>query len=242
MVEDIHQLRVSIKKLRAVWSLIEKINKDKFDKKNHFQIVKNLFKKAGYLREAQLNLAMLKNETSPYIGNYIDFLNTIKQDNQILLSYQIEHFNFDEFNLINSDLKNYLLELSDMKILLKAELFINKVIKKTQKLHALLPNEEKLHDIRIYLKTVNEVLSIMLEIEEDKKIKKLHKNLKKLNEKIGDWHDLIVLQNSIKKYISEEENFEERLYLQIYLEKLNKKQLKKQLKLTEKISKTIIKQ
>ena len=58
-MEDIHQLRVSIKKIRTNLTLMSIASEGEFNNKYHFKLLSKLFKNAGKLREIQVNQAIL---------------------------------------------------------------------------------------------------------------------------------------------------------------------------------------
>src|ERR1043166_9475588 len=58
-VEDFHQLRVEIKKLKALFKLAGFCLND-FDRKKIFRPLKQLFRQAGKVRETQLEEAIIK--------------------------------------------------------------------------------------------------------------------------------------------------------------------------------------
>ena len=57
--KNIHQFRVAIKKLRAVFHLLEMLYPFKFISKDHYKIIKPIFKIAGIIREDQINHSII---------------------------------------------------------------------------------------------------------------------------------------------------------------------------------------
>lgn len=68
--EDYHQLRVEIKKLKAVAGFIEFSNK-KFSKKKYLKPFTKIYKRAGKIREFQLEEAFLKTNNPQFIEQYL---------------------------------------------------------------------------------------------------------------------------------------------------------------------------
>ncbi|MBN2088556.1 CHAD domain-containing protein [candidate division KSB1 bacterium] len=74
--EDIHNLRVTIKRLRAFFYLIKSINPD-FKIKKHFRPVRKLFKNAGKIRDIQVQIDLAstwRTEIEAEINPYLDVL------------------------------------------------------------------------------------------------------------------------------------------------------------------------
>jgi len=53
--DEIHRLRVSIKRIKAVYQLLEEFSNGKFNAGKHYSIFKKIFNEAGKLREVQIN-------------------------------------------------------------------------------------------------------------------------------------------------------------------------------------------
>jgi CHAD domain-containing protein len=117
-VEDIHQLRVSIKKIRTNLTLMNIASEGKFKNKSHFKLLSKLFKNAGKLREIQVNQAILdklnleeqhSNELHQSAIHY--YRNNLKQQSQKSihqLKKTLNNFNFQKLKKHNHKLKKVL--------------------------------------------------------------------------------------------------------------------------------------
>ena len=238
-VEDIHQLRVSVKKLRAAWVFFEMMGIPSFNKKEYMEAVKNLFKNAGYLREIQINLILVEGENK--IEGYKNFLRNKAQTYKKQLVKVTDNFEKKRFDLLNSLLFSKLMYISQSEIVHTSDIFIEKTIRKVRKLYATLPEEENMHKIRIYLKMVAEVYFVLNQTIDNERTKKNADLLKSLNEKIGNWHDYFVLQLSFEDFVKRNDDEKYDANLQYFLRKIVRIQEKKQQKLAGKIKNRILK-
>ena len=97
-IEDIHQLRVTIKKLRAIWSLMETATKGKWTKKEHFTLTSKLFSEAGKVREAQVNLGMITKYRVKYLITYAEYLEKIQSSTTERLLKEMNAFDLKKFD------------------------------------------------------------------------------------------------------------------------------------------------
>ena len=77
-VEDVHQLRVFIKRIRTVLSLTQIFTDEVFNKKPHYELFSPLFSKAGFLREIHVNEALLYEAGPDMLPPYQDYLSERK--------------------------------------------------------------------------------------------------------------------------------------------------------------------
>ena len=66
-IEDIHKLRLNIKKLRATLSLMELASHGMLNKKRYFALFSKLFDEAGEVWEAQVSLGMIEKSNAIYL-------------------------------------------------------------------------------------------------------------------------------------------------------------------------------
>lgn len=221
-VEDIHQLRVAIKKIRALLSLIELAGNGEFQKKEHFDLFKNLFRKAGKVREIQVNLSLIKKIDQRKSKLYVEYLIELQNHSMEELMNELLVFDLKKLKSLNAQMLSKANEISPEHLTEKSTPFISSKFQKIKKLRDKIKKDQKLHKIRIHLKAVVELVEYLPYNKENKSLKK---EIKRLNQLIGDWHDNIVLLNTINQY-----------HKTINSDKKNK-QLVKRLKLQNKKSK-----
>lgn len=230
--EDIHQLRVSIKKLRAIWTLTELVSDRKWKKKKHFALFNKLFSTAGKLREAQINQELIRNYSSR-LEDYKLQLGMIEFKQLKKLKKRIKQFDQARLEDLNRTLIKKINTISDDYVLTIAKQHVSAFKLNTTGLEEDSDNNDQLHDIRIALKAIQEILFIIKKLGNSKDSEKKLKKIKVLNEAIGTWHDYDVLIDSLQKY--HEENSEE---VSSLIEQISTEQVARSMKLIRSIRKS----
>ncbi|HHP7241393.1 MAG TPA: CHAD domain-containing protein [Cyclobacteriaceae bacterium] len=195
--EDIHKLRVDIKMLRALLSMIEISTSRMFEKKAYFELFDNIFGIAGDVREAQINhdlIGMLERE-SPKA--YQDHLQEIISDKSKKLKVAIEGFDYAQFEKLNGQLEQIVSELPIDSVYQAITLYVNEKIHKIEQLKAFSDDDKKLHKIRIHLKEIYELFTVLAEISSSEVLSDQINQIKAINVLLGDWHDHAVLRSSL---------------------------------------------
>lgn len=212
--EDIHQLRVSIKKLRAHLSLIEEASHGLFKKKQHFTLFSPLFKAAGKVREIQVNLMLIQKMDSKHPASYIEYLTVVEHLAKKELIKELVLFDLKKLESLNNEMFAIASKITTEEIQEVTTKLISSNLDKTNKLKTNIHKDRKLHKIRIYLKEAGALIDFLPEEKIASKTKKdrrtqqkdlkdstLKKIVKKINEQIGDWHDYSVLSDSIAYFL-----------------------------------------
>lgn len=175
--EYLHQLRLDIKKIRAVFTFASKIYKEKFKATS----LKPLFQKAGKIREIHINIELLKEDPdSPE-----NLIPTLKEKENILVQDFIE--NASAFHLL---VKDFHTQVSLPKKL-PGKMKIKKYFKKEQeKANKILrqTDSEGLHEYRIRIKKILYAFKALPE-ELQQKIELDKELIKKHQKELGQWHD-----------------------------------------------------
>lgn len=185
--EHIHQLRVNIKKIKALVQFFEYLEPDNNYKKI-FEPIRKLFKQAGEIREIQLHLIRLAS------------IQAKEDKNEKKLKAKLEK-RIDRF------LKNRA----------KWEKYLNQFLAKTSKIEhtfepetltayfnsILLKSNNKLrkgefHEARMKIKIILYLKSLFNE-QQKNSVRINFEFLDKLQEKIGNWHDLLVSHKMSKE-------------------------------------------
>lgn len=195
-MEDVHQLRVSIKKLRAMWSLVEQMVKGRWTSQAHKDLFDKLFHVAGKLRASQMNLKLIEEVHAVYLLPYVDFLVKKQMSHAEKLFEIIETFDHERLDELNSGLYDQVDELTDAEVLENA---LTYVLEQTSKDGFL--DLASLHEIRIHLKEVQEILSIVVELNHDAELEGQLGQIKTLNQNLGYWHDHGILLRSLNNFV-----------------------------------------
>lgn len=189
--ENFHKLRVELKKLNALFDIINYCSIN-FKRKKSFKSYKLLFKQAGKVRELQLEENLLK------IHDTRNSLKKFRANLKHLRSQEQEkYFELRERVTISRD-KNIILLLAAID----KESIQNYLSKKEEKISQLLlkknTDEDELHELRKRLKLMNYILVSLNK-------KKENKERENLAELLGKWHDCQVMEESFGKAIKKGE-------------------------------------
>ena len=110
-MEDIHQLRVSIKKIRSLLDLFIKTFKTNIRKKEYYSLLKEIFQSAGKVREIQINKELILEHDRAAVKSYFEYLQRSQRYYGKKLVMKIENFNSKEFEskteAITEEIKKY---------------------------------------------------------------------------------------------------------------------------------------
>lgn len=190
--EELHKLRVAIKKLEALFMLSEICLWDKKDKKKfskYFNTVKKVFKSAGKIRTAHLNLRMVEkyeNENSRFNSQFKDNQNKIllKQSNK----FSTNMITYAE--IIDKNYKHLVKLLRDIETKCIIDSY-RKQLKRLDKTFRNYKTSEELHKCRTKIKRLLYAYSI-LNKPAAKKINLNKKYFDELQDNLGKWHDTVV--------------------------------------------------
>jgi CHAD domain-containing protein len=187
--EDLHKIRVEIKKLRALLYLLRNLSGHKY--KTEKVLLKDIFRHAGRIRDAQLQLHIISElhiEDPAFI--YEELKRKEREEN--LLALRLEEY---QYNI--KKVKKGLLKKLDNIDLLEAESLIKL---EWDKIHVFLlstADAERMHDERKKIKQLIYLLRILPEeIADNLDIDR--KYLDDLADKIGKWHDLLITVQMLK--------------------------------------------
>jgi hypothetical protein len=221
-----HQLRLEIKKLNAFLDLVEYCSKD-FNRKKNFKPFIKIFRKAGKIRELQLEkITIKKHQIDGLLKNYFIGLKRQESREKNKFFILIKQLFPDQLHKKINKILPYLSEINDEKIkkyLEKKNRSIQKLMSKSKL------NRKEMHHLRKQLKTFNYNRKIVS--SENDVIKKPIKS--SLTSLLGKWHDCQVLLQHLKKGISKKNlNYQETQELK----KLKKATVSKRKQLFDKIN------
>ncbi|MGQ8335318.1 CHAD domain-containing protein [Sunxiuqinia sp. A32] len=234
-VNDIHKLRLNLKRMRALWSFVDDISNGEWSMADLNMLVKKLFSEAGKVREAQLNQRLIEKYSEIQILPYLNYL----KSRQILadkkLGTQIRNFNIRKLEKLNGHLFEYINRLPKRMILEESSHFIQQKIETINQIKQELPDNHKLHEIRIHLKAIQEIVAILNELgaEHEGKMNIDQADLKALINSIGSWHDYIVAADSLHEFSLKTRNLRVKAQIEILLEEFQNKQIEKQDKILQ---------
>jgi CHAD domain-containing protein len=196
--EMVHQLRVSIKRLRAVLHFTGEVTgNEEISAKKQGKSLRKLFKAAGILRDIQVQLKLIPEYESGLNFKFRLYLSYLKK----LEKQSVKNFNafIEETKPIHKLtsgrelIEESLAMLSPEEIRLKAELLITARCSNIRQMLGTKPDDKKLHEMRTIIKQMRYIMSIMLKgSPEDSEAKVSVAILTELEELLGRWHDVVV--------------------------------------------------
>jgi CHAD domain-containing protein len=229
----IHQLRVDIKNMRAIFELLKVISNESWMEEKNINVFDKLFQAAGNVREEQVNLSIVNQYTySSSLSLFKKYLIKRKRS-----AFWTLHKALNNFNLVYNqngiqENKSHVESNYQSEIIHQAQSFIQKGIKRIKKLYPEI-SSKNLHNIRKEIKNISTIAIFYYEISPNKKLAKISDKIKSLERLMGVWHNRVVLQSSIKQFLTKDESFPEVLMLNNLI-RLTKKQNTKTVKQIEK--------
>lgn len=188
--EDLHQLRLEIKKTRATVSLLSAVNKT-IRAKERLAPIRALFKQAGRIRELQLHESYLeKHNILPELPAYRKFIQLATDTELKRLVALKKDKTLLKFAKTSSENGTKPLEINEDK------LQDHLMIEQEHILHLLRKSKLKIsetHDLRKRIKSYHYLSSLL------PPKKKLIKGLNEFQELLGTWHDYEVFGEELKK-------------------------------------------
>ncbi len=209
-VEVIHQIRLSVKKIRALYSFIWHLSPEKKTGKKSLKIIQRLYKPAGVMRDIQVHLELVRNYEKRYAINFEDYTtfyqNREKEKNAELIQLARE-FAMEPLDELNLKLKKILDNSNEEELKSKATGLLEDKMEIIRNLNKLPTNKDKnLHNIRRYLKEIWYLLGIFDSyIPESGAIKVSLLRLKQIEQTLGKWHDQVNALNFLEIYNNEKE-------------------------------------
>ena len=208
---DIHKARVDLKKLFALFVFFDVLSFEKIKSSDPRKLFNNIYNAAGEIREIQMNLLYLESLQRPDAD--LQLFSTFLKSN---LKSKIKKFiqsiiKLDEkkFDQLRRTIRKSCKELNVEKIISKCDHFFMIHSKKIKKYRLDTSIIENVHKIRKEMKKISEVAGLLKLTRTDEFIENLITSLNDTEMYIGDWHDKVVLYNSIDSFIQKNEKCKE---------------------------------
>lgn len=203
--DALHDMRVAIKRLRALIILCEKIDPG-LSTTNTEGKLRQLFRLSGKMRDAQVQQALV----SEYGGIMeVDF----EEYSIYLLEYErksikkfsnfcIHHVANDFTQSISAKVPNIILNIDEKHLKSAFYALFKELLSAVESLNTDQQHDEHLHEIRRKLKQCNYLLSILDGEDEDlPQRNKLLKKLEKANDLLGKWHDHVIALEFLSRFL-----------------------------------------
>lgn len=199
-IDSVHKLRLTIKKLYTLFGILGYLEEIPAVKKD-LKLIDQVFIKSGLLRDNQIHIEFLKLYQSR-IGVEVDFIIEMFKVNikkhKESVRRKIKRINPFDLVLLNQRLDNAIEELNDASIENILHSNVKELFNHMKGILESEPDEKVWHRVRIILKQLIDTLSIIRKVKrKDEYDLSRITLLKSLQQKLGEWHDLKVLYNSI---------------------------------------------
>ncbi len=238
-IKDIHQLRVRIKRLKALFRLLEFMHPVEFRAKDHYHLFKPVFKSSGLIRESQINISLLKKYkgTERLHKSFSKYIARLRPEWNTSLDRSIDAFNYSRLSEEVKNINNIFSRNTELEIVGLITDFIYSELDRIKSLIDESNDMEYIHEVRIILKNIKPLLGMLWPRIDSTFKKNQYKNLNRTETLIGNWHDRYILSNALSMFFKAKEKKKEKL-LEEY-ESLQKKIEKNNSKAFDKIAQSL---
>ncbi|MFA6403745.1 MAG: CHAD domain-containing protein [Salinivirgaceae bacterium] len=205
----LHKLRLTIKNIKAVHQFFVMVDMDESVIEKLEKKLNKINKPLGKIRESQLNKAFAQKNLLNFNVQkaYLAYLKT-KMVNDLKKLKKNIPFRADSSNSsLITQIKKELHHQDEKVISVQLNSFLLKKVESIDSLLTGIANEQQIHQIRKTLKLIKFRLSLVKYHGIDE-IKKFQKDLIKVEQIIGSWHDSIVFRDSLVEFVKENQEFE----------------------------------
>lgn len=220
--EAIHDMRVAIKRIRAIFLLMERLFPGRYNATEEEGKLRELFRLSGRMRDAQVQQQLLSANTI-HLGSTFGEYQAYLQKSEIKAIRKFKEFlkDFDAESELNQlKVKTGLLisEADPQLIRFQIIQFVDELFLKAGQMHTDHEHDENLHEIRRKLKQCHYLLSVISKEDDDlPHLNTTLKRLDKVNDLLGNWHDQLIameiLDRFLEKFRKKEEAGENRYLL-----------------------------
>lgn len=197
--ENIHQFRLALKQLNAFVTVIG-FPKRKNAHTETFQFLQKCFKAAGEIRKAELQSEKLASIQGEWVTK-LQKKNKNKVDKSTIKWIQLlQHVNSADLLKFQAAFTFELEKLGSRQLVLLLNKTILKQFKELRKLSSKANYKKDMHNMRILIRRLMELLNVIESVENDDSFQPLSDLLKDLNKKMGHWHDASDFKNYIQSF------------------------------------------
>ena len=204
-LETIHDLRLSIKRIKAVAKLTDHLSNQAFDSKNTLYHLLVFFKSSGKLRDIQVIKQLLLNYSNDDMDSIIHHFSQREVKQRAKFDRALTNFQLDTLDDIEIRLSKELAKYPEKVALAAGRRLMSIYISEIHNLFNTSSEEKRLHIVRTRLKDINYLNNIFdkqFEIKDHIHISV--ERLRELGELAGKWHDHLNLETSLEKYLQKD--------------------------------------
>ena len=201
--KDIHRARLDVKKIFAMYGLFEMLEPEVFKHQGGYKLFRPLFRQAGKIREIQVNYLLLSNSPSPG-ENYPSFIKWLEGEERRAVEKFLQQVRkFREKELANTDkvIRKICYGSSIVKLRSKTMVYNRQKIAQINEMKMAEPTDREIHQMRQKLKMMSTISTLVYSIKPGQQLDQIISALNKTEMMIGDWHDRVVLNESIDRFL-----------------------------------------
>jgi CHAD domain-containing protein len=200
-IENIHELRVELKKLNLLLSII-KTSGYRLKYKKQFNHLNQIFKQAGKIRELQLVIFQFNFWKEKYSISKLISIKNVELKQAKLAFTKLNKLSIHYKNIEQEIISKLEKSKNNIAFLQKIQSKINNAFDEIMKMKLdkevqMNVKELALHKLRINTKKLVNYFKFFNEVENENQID----NWVELNNQLGEWHDLVVLKYHVLEYI-----------------------------------------
>lgn len=207
--EAIHKIRLNVKRIRAIKDVFCFIDSGRFFNED-LKSLTPIYKKIGEIREIQVTKGLIRELIQDYslqFDELIIFLNDLEKEKTALLkSMNFQSNDFNELDSFYRKIQETLQPMSDQQLTsILTNDFIQSRLNLFQGLTQELENEESWHTVRTHIKRLFFHLEFLKkEPVNSLVIKTQRKLVRKIEARLGCWHDRVIMLNLIEEFLKNE--------------------------------------
>lgn len=202
--EPVHDMRVVIKRLNAVFAFLAESGINKNDSTRYLSQLRNFFKSAGNLRDLQIQRSLLdhyKQQISTDLNELESYLENMEETARYGFLKVSSDYPKREQIYVKDEIISAVKAYSQADLDKSSDNYMFKRIKRIEKdvFHA--DSDKYLHKIRQTLKELRFFIEIVQACSEDSPVKELDIiEIKEVENILGNWNDCIVFIENLDRY------------------------------------------
>lgn len=214
---DIHKARVDLKKIYALLSFFDMLGLKPFNSKETKKILKEVFAASGKIREIQMNLIYLEGleETETEIQLYSEYLKSLYKKKTKRFIQSVIRFDEKEFKQIRGSIRQNCRNIKIGKIINKCDDYFQVHSSRISKFRSGSVDIENVHRIRKEMKNISAIAKLLKYLYVDEFLEKLISEVDKTEVIIGEWHDRVILRDSLEYFMNKEKTKPVRKFIKL---------------------------
>lgn len=200
--EAIHQLRVSLKKVNAIFRLAAYVAPQSYKARQDFIPLKEIFDLSGAVRDLQIAHQVLRQYQTAYNKNIQKSIN----DELVLAIGQLVEWKkrkpSDQLFVLVGTSAQRSKSISQARWLKGSVGYIDHLFQNIELLMSS-KRKDKWHRVRISLKRIRFVIDLALNMKKDFVSPEEYKTVRLLGKLLGDWHDRVIVVAKVRSYVTE---------------------------------------